>query len=146
MLYATRNRILQALGLRIRRPIGVALLAVVTAGFGLVVAALGLWDIARSQPSLSGPPRALRLGPFEGLVNVVIGALFVVAGVGLWRMRIWAWWLAVLGSIVGLVLAYDSIPWMVAWAALLAYLILVRPAFRFRLFGRRLFRRRLALP
>lgn len=138
MLYAVRNRIFQALGLRIRRPIGVALLAVVTAGFGVVLALVGLWDIASSLPSLAGPPKGVRLGPFEGVVNVIVGALFIVAGHGLWRMRVWAWWLAVVGSLVGLVLAFGALLWMVAWAALLVYLVFVRPAFGFRLFRRRL--------
>src|SRR6266581_5729403 len=113
-----------------RRPLGVSVLAVVVLAFGVVTALLGLFDVlsgivigVMNSPNAGG--RAL----LAGVVSIVLGAVYFVAGAGLWSLRPWAWWIAVLAGIVGVVLAYGSILWMVLWAAIVVYLVLVRKSF-----------------
>ncbi|HEX9708567.1 MAG TPA: hypothetical protein VGB42_01115 [Candidatus Thermoplasmatota archaeon] len=112
------------------RPLGVAVLAVVVAAFGVVTAVFGLFDVLRGVVvGLMESPRAGGASLMGGLGGLLLGAVYVVAGLGLWALRPWAWWLAVAASVVGLALSYGAILWMAAWAALLVYLVLVRAAF-----------------
>jgi hypothetical protein len=64
-----------------------------------------------------------------GAAGLVLGGAYVIAGAGLWSLRPWAWWLAVLAGLVGLVLAIGSPVWMLLWGALVVYLVLVRNIF-----------------
>jgi hypothetical protein len=111
------------------RPLGVAVLAVVVAAFGVVTAVFGLLGALEGfVVGLMGSPRAGG-ALMDGLGGLLLGAVYVIAGLGLWALRPWAWWLAVLASVVGVVLSFGAILWMAAWAALLVYLVLVRAAF-----------------
>ena len=62
-----------------------------------------------------------------------MGALSVVAGYGLWQLRAWAWWLAVVSSVSGVAGAFlPAFGWWYAILPLviLAYLVLVHDDFR----------------
>jgi hypothetical protein len=113
-----------------RRPLGVTVLAVVVVAFGIVTALLGLVDVlAGIVVGVMNSPRAGGRALLDGIASLLLGAVLVVAGAGLWALRPWAWWLAVLTGIVGVVLALGSILWMVLWAAIVVYLVLVRSSF-----------------
>lgn len=113
-----------------RRPLGVSVLAIVVLAFGVVTAVLGLIDVLSGivvgvmDSSRSGGRMLL-----AGAVSLVLGGVYLLAGAGLWSLRPWAWWLAVLAGIVGFVLAFGSIPWMALWAMIVVYLVLVRKSF-----------------
>jgi len=64
-----------------------------------------------------------------GIFSVVLGGVYMLAAYGLWYLRPWAWWLAAAVSVAGIVVSFGAIPWMVAWAAVLVYLVLVRQSF-----------------
>jgi lysylphosphatidylglycerol synthetase-like protein (DUF2156 family) len=98
--------------------------------FGVVTALLGLLDVLTGiVVGVMNSPRAGGRALLDGAVSIVLGAVYIVAGVGLWALRPWAWWLAVLVGIVGFVLAIGSALWMILWAAIVVYLVLVRNSF-----------------
>jgi len=119
-----------AIGANTSRPVGITVLAAVVGAFGIVTALLGLWDVLRGfvlgimeSPHEGG--RALA----GGIFSVVLGGVYMLAAYGLWYLRPWAWWLAAAVSVAGIVVSFGAILWMVAWAAVLVYLVLVRQSF-----------------
>ena len=67
------------------------------------------------------------------LFVAVMGVFSAFAGYGLWQLRAWAWWLAILGSVSGVFGAF--LPGFGWWYAILplvilAYLVLVMDDFR----------------
>src|SRR6266850_1771908 len=109
------------------RPLGVTVLAIVVMAFGIITALLGLLDVlAGIVVGVMNSPRAGGRALLDGAASIVLGAVYIVAGAGLWSLRPWAWWLAVLVGIVGFVLAIGSALWMILWAAIVVYLVLVR--------------------
>jgi len=112
------------------RPLGVTVLAIVVMAFGIITALLGLLDVlAGIVVGVMNSPRAGGRALLDGAASIVLGAVYIVAGAGLWSLRPWAWWLAVLVGIVGFVLAIGSALWMILWAAIVVYLVLVRSSF-----------------
>ena len=113
-----------------RRPLGVTLLAIVALAIGVVNAVLGLLHVATGLVvGIMDFPRPGGSGLLGGLAMMVVGAVYFVVGLGLWNLRPWAWWLGVLASVVGFVVALGSPVWMIVWAALAVYLILMRGKF-----------------
>lgn len=113
-----------------RRPLGVSVLALVVLAFGLVSAVLGLIDILSGIAiGVMHSPNAGGRALLVGVPLALIGAVYLVAGAGLWSLRPWAWWLAVAAGTVGFVLALGSVLWMALWAAVVVYLVLVRKSF-----------------
>ena len=113
-----------------RRPLGVTLLAIVALAIGVVNAVLGLLHVATGLVvGIMDFPRPGGSGLLGGLAMMVVGAVYFVVGLGLWSLRPWAWWLGVLASVVGFVVALGSPVWMVVWAALAVYLFLMRGRF-----------------
>ena len=112
------------------RPLGVAALSIVVMAFGIVTAVIGLASMLVGFVSgIMDFPAGRNNGFVAGLIGLVLGAVYFVAGVGLWNLRPWAWWLAVLAGAVGFVVAFGSPVWMIVWAALVVYLIVVRANF-----------------
>lgn len=112
------------------RPAGVALIAIVIGAFGVVTAFLGLFGMLTGF--VTGIMDSSRFADrvfLAGFVGLVLGAIYIIAAIGLWGLRAWAWWLAILVSIVGFVLAFGSPLWMIVWAGLGIYLFLVRANF-----------------
>jgi len=112
------------------RPFGVSVIAVVVMAFGALTTILGL--LGMLVGFVSGIMDTSRGAGFVfagGLVGLLLGVVYVLAGVGLWNLRAWAWWLAFLVGIVGFVLAFGSPFWMVTWLVLAAYLFVVRATF-----------------
>ena len=113
-----------------QRPLGGAVIALVVMAFGALTAVFGLAGMLVGFVSgIMDSPRGGGREFLAGVAGLVLGAAYVVAGIGLWNTRAWAWWLAVLAGAVGFVLALGSPVWMVLWAGLVVYLILVRGNF-----------------
>lgn len=117
-----------------RRPRGVIALATATAAAGVVTLLRTAWEPFRSlvDGNVLAASWFAPIGvptPPVGVVGGLLGAAFVVAGVGLWTLRPWAWWLAVIVGAVGLLLSLGSILWMALFAAVLVYLVVVHESF-----------------
>jgi hypothetical protein len=112
------------------RPLGVSALAVLVALFGLFTALLGLLELTTGI--VSGFLTTSRGAGLEFLgapAGIAIGVAYIVAGAGLWALRRWAWWLAIIAGIVGFALAFGSVIGMLLWGAFLGYLVVVRGSF-----------------
>jgi lysylphosphatidylglycerol synthetase-like protein (DUF2156 family) len=115
---------------RNERPFGVSLIAVVVMLVGAVTVVLGLLGMLLGfVTGIMDASRGSGFAFLAGVAGVVLGAVYVLAGIGLWNLRAWAWWLAVLAGVVGFVLALGSPFWMVTWALVVAYLFVVRAHF-----------------
>jgi hypothetical protein len=112
------------------RPLGVSVIAVVVMAFGVVTAVLGLLGMLVGFVSgIVDSPQGGGREFLAGVAGLVLGAAYVIAGIGLWNLRRWAWWLATLVGVVGFVVAFGSPVWMLLWGALVVYLVLVRGNF-----------------
>ena len=119
------------------RPFGVSAIAVIVGVYGLFTALLGFLELQTGfTTGIWGTSRGAGFEFLGWPAGLLIGAAYVAAGVGLWNLRRWAWWLAILGGIVGFafavlgyVLASGSIIGMLIWGGLLAYLFVVRGNF-----------------
>ncbi|HEX9709351.1 MAG TPA: hypothetical protein VGB42_05235 [Candidatus Thermoplasmatota archaeon] len=110
------------------RPVGVAVLAVILIVVGFIVALAGLVAVLALGVAMAvafGPTAGL-LGAAAGFVVLLLGAATLVAGLGLWRMQSWAWWLAVVVLLAQILFGIGG--WVIP-AILLLYLILVRRHF-----------------
>jgi hypothetical protein len=119
------------------RPFGVSAIALIVALYGIFTALLGLLELTTGITSgIWGTSRGAGFEFLGWPAGLIIGAAYIAAGVGLWNLRRWAWWLASLGGIVGFVLAAlgyvlaaGSVIGMFIWGGLLAYLFVVRGNF-----------------
>lgn len=114
------------------RPIGVAILAVliVLVGAVFLLGAMGLFLLAgfatfRGLPSFFG-----LTGAILGAVFLVLALIFIGVGLGLWHLRPWAWWLAIIVLLFSIVGSLTDPVGLVIPLILLIYLILVRQHFR----------------
>ena len=73
---------------RSRRPVGVAILAVLVILAGVILTLLALLTI------LAGLLVPLLLG--IGVIALILSLILLAAGFGLWNLRPWAWWLAMI--------------------------------------------------
>lgn len=95
-----------------RRPLGVAILAVLIGIYGFLVFLLGvLVALASSYAATLGaanPAHALGVtGLVAGIIIMIVGLIILGTAVGLWDLRMWALVLAILVLIV--VIALDAI-------------------------------------
>lgn len=114
-------------------PIGVIILGVLT-----ILMGIGAFIIGVPVLLLSGF-LGLTVGGFSagllaiiGFVLFIFGIVAIAAGVGLIRLRGWAWWLAFIAAIlqfIGLVYMY-SLVLAVLWLLILVYLLVVKKHFR----------------
>ena len=84
------------------RPIGVTILAVLSILAGIVFLILG--SLGLLVTAIAGLTAAeVQLLQAVGALGVVLGILYFVSGVGLLRLTVWGWWLAIvvnIGSII----------------------------------------------
>jgi hypothetical protein len=112
------------------RPLGVTLIAIVVMVFGAVAALFGLLGMLSGFAiGLMGFPGGAGFAFLAGFVGLVLGLVYICAGIGLWNLNPWAWWLAFLAGIIGFVFALGSPVWMVVWALVVGYLFIVRAHF-----------------
>ena len=112
------------------RPFGISVIWVLVILFGLFTALLGLLEL--STGVVSGILHTSRGAGLEFLgapAGIAVGVAYIFAGVGLWWLRRWAWWVAVIAGVVGFALAFPAPIGMLLWGAFLAYLFVVRGNF-----------------
>jgi len=123
-----------AVGQGFHRPFVITLLAILIIIGGVIVIVIGI-AVALFAGLLGfavAGPAGAALGGAIGLVIIIIGAICLVAGLGLWRLRGWAWWLATI--VVGLSLVGSAAnngfgAGLVVTALIFVYLLLVKKHF-----------------
>ncbi|TLZ85607.1 MAG: hypothetical protein E6K05_01045 [Methanobacteriota archaeon] len=115
-----------------KRPIGVAIIAVLSFLAGLVevlggAALLGLAAIGATVG-------AGFLAAFAGIIGVVlllVGLVTLAVAIGLWRMRTWAWWIAIIVNIISVVISLGTLNYvgLVFPLIILIYLFVIRDKF-----------------
>lgn len=116
----------------LRRPIGVAILAILTIVVGVLIFIAGLLLLVASSLLLGfGMPFSFGLaGGFVGGIVVLVGLLWIGAGFGLWHLRGWAWWLAVIVMLLSILSNLATPALAILPVLILVYLVLVRHHFR----------------
>lgn len=113
------------------RPIGVAILAILVVLVGVIflLGAIGVFALA-GFAAFRGLPTFFGLaGAILGAVFLIFALLFIGVGLGLWHLRSWAWWLAVIVMVLSIIGSFASPATVVIPLILLIYLILVRQHF-----------------
>ena len=111
------------------RPILVALLAILIGSLGALVVvggiilALGLGLLGGLAFGAGGAV----IGAAFGAIVIAAGAVMLISAMGLWGMRSWAWWLALI--VVVLVFFGAGLFGKVGFGLLLVYMIAVRKSF-----------------
>jgi hypothetical protein len=113
------------------RPIGVAILAilVVLIGVFLLIGAIGIL-VASGALAVAGLALFGLVGAVLAAVLGILGIIWVAVGLGLWKLRGWAWWLAVIVMLITAVATIANPVAAVPPAVILVYLIVVRGRFR----------------
>jgi len=112
------------------RPIGVTVLALLVTIFGALVLLGGLYMILTYVPSAGSTSG---VDPFVMAflrIQTVVGAAISVTGIGLWRLKAWAWSAAIVVLLIGLmVIASPFFIFSIFGLVLLVYLLKVREYF-----------------
>ncbi len=114
------------------RPIGVAILAIliILVGALFLLGAIGMFTLA-GFAAIRGLPTFFGLGgAFLGAILLILALLFIGVGLGLWHLRSWAWWLAIIVLVISIVGSLADPVGLIIPLILLIYLILVRQHFR----------------
>ena len=113
------------------RPIGVAILAILVVLVGVIflVAAIGVL-LLTGFVALTGLLPFGFLGSILGIILLIFALLWIAVGLGLWHLRSWAWWLAVIVMIFTIIGAISVPATVVIPLIILIYLVLVRQHFR----------------
>ncbi len=81
------------------RPFGVTILAVLA-----ILAAIPLLIVGSSSLLVAAivglTPEEMQLIQALGAVSIVLGVLYLGGGIGLLRLTVWGWWVAVLASLI----------------------------------------------
>ncbi len=114
------------------RPIGVAILAILVMLVGVIfiVGAFGALALV-GLAAIRGLPTFFGItGTVLGVLLLVFGLIFLGVGLGLWHLRSWAWWLAVIVLVLTVLASLGDFAGLVIPLILLIYLVLVRHHFR----------------
>lgn len=112
------------------RPFGVSVISVLIILYGLFTALLGVLEYFTGfSTGIFSLSRGAGYEFLGGPAGIAIGVAYMLAGFGLWWLRRWAWWLAILAGIVGFAFAFPAPIGMLIWGAFLAYLFVVRGNF-----------------
>ena len=125
-----------------KRPIGVTILAVLTIIFGLLGLLAGILLVivgAAGATVLPAQYQAIAVILLAlGALLAIFSLLGIIAGVGLFRLRAWAWWLTIIVGILNIVFNIGSyvvypiggFPYGIAlWIIIIIYLVVVRAHF-----------------
>jgi len=113
-------------------PIGVIILGVLTILLGIGALVIGIPVLlAAGILGLTFAGFATDLLGIIGIVLTVFGAIAIGAGVGLIRLRSWAWWLAFVVALLQFIGLVFVGTWLLAalWFLLLVYLAVVKKHF-----------------
>ena len=115
-----------------KRPIGVTIIAILSFLAGLVeilggVALLGL-------AALGATAGAGFLAAFAGIIGgvlLILGLITLGVAIGLWRMRSWAWWIALIVNIISLAVSIGTASYVgvILPLIIVIYLIVIRDKF-----------------
>src|SRR6266508_725253 len=119
-----------------KRPIGVAILAILSFLGGLVEIAEGLGLIAIAAMA-AGTIDLSAYGPlaaFIGILGIVllqVGIITIVVAIGLWKMRWWAWWIEIIVNVISILIAIGTYSWfsLVLPLIIVIYLVVIRDKF-----------------
>ncbi len=124
-----------------KRPLGVVIRAAVVIAIGTVLTFLGTLAVLATLTLVAlGDPNARAL-LLLAILALAFAIVILVAGIGLYNLRPWAWWLAVIALSFQLLSyvarpgvswspsVWDNLPWIIP-ALSLAYLVAVRRHFR----------------
>ena len=127
-----------------RRPLGVTIIAILVIVSGLFKLCLPTLGITASSLLFALGPVGVAFGAVgiaASLFFGVSGILYLIAGFGLWGMRKWGWWLAIIGTgfaVAGIVLGLITGAGWAAFAGtvldVIIFVYLVLPGTR-RAFG-----------
>ena len=87
------------------RPIGISIMAILAFLFGLLITLLGALFIvggAAVSNSVSSSFGLLVGGALAvlGAIVLLFGLLYIVFAIGAWKLKGWAWWLGLIGSVL----------------------------------------------
>jgi hypothetical protein len=120
-----------------KRPIGVSVLAILSglAGLGEIVVGIGFFGLA----ALGGAALAARglptwlagLAAIFGVVLLLVGLITFAVAIGLWRMRGWAWWFAIVVFLISVLINIATFSWfgVAITLIILIYLVVIRDKF-----------------
>ncbi len=113
------------------RPIGVAILAilVVLVGVLILIAAIGIFLFSGFIAMSGLPTFGLAVG-IVGAVVLILALIWIAVGLGLWHLRSWAWWLAIIVMLLSILGSIGAPALAVIPILIFVYLILVRHHFR----------------
>lgn len=113
------------------RPIGVTILAilVVLVGVLILIAAIAVFLLSGFL-ALTGLPTFGLAVTVIGVLVLILALIWIGVGMGLWHLRSWAWWLALIVMLFTIVGSIASPPLAVVPILIFVYLILVRHHFR----------------
>ena len=88
-----------------QRPLGVTIIAILTAIGGIVFLATGIAGVVASPfvSEFSG------LSAATGIISLLLGIAYLVMAYGLWKGKRWAWTITLILSVIGIILAVASI-------------------------------------
>ena len=84
------------------RPIGVTILAVLSILAGILFLIFGPLALIASAVAGLTPERVLLLQAL-GAFMVVLGLVYLVSAVGLLRLTVWGWWLAIVVNFIAII-------------------------------------------
>ena len=70
------------------------------------------------------------LGGIVGIILLIVALLWIAVGLGLWHLRSWAWWLAIIVMVLSIIGGIAAPPSIIIPLIILIYLVLVRHHFR----------------
>jgi hypothetical protein len=102
----------------VSRPVGVAILAVMSVLTASLMFGFGVYWVLTFETSVMN-----RELPWMGfLMTVGFSAMYLACGIGLWRLRSWAWWLVV---VISVIIGFRGFPMTTVFAApIVIYLLL----------------------
>ncbi|MCJ2520275.1 MAG: hypothetical protein LN412_04915 [Candidatus Thermoplasmatota archaeon] len=122
------------------RPVGVTILAVLVFIAAILLLTGGITVLLVSDLVAEVAEEWTTLVQVAGAVAVLMGILFLIGGVGLIRLTLWGWWLAIIASLISVASNisqvvvnpanwWGPIPGLVIALIILVYLFVVREHF-----------------
>ena len=115
-----------------QRPLGVTILAILAGLAGVVEILGGVAIMALSgAAAFAGYGILAGLGAALGVLILLLGIITLVYAIGLWKLRGWAWWLAIIVGVISIVVGAITANWISVGINLIIviYLFVVRRHF-----------------